>query len=182
MDTPLTTTSNVLSILTFLLGLLASYLTFYTLTLSASSEILAFKSDLEATKATLKSVLECCGSESCLAPVERDGGLMREIEVLERLVGELEEDEDEEEGMGGGRGGKKKGRYMGWRQVWRRVRWVGRRKEMRRRMERIVWLKMEVSVGEMDLLLRKMVAQVHVMTERFEKGDKGKVELDDLSC
>ncbi|KAF8862024.1 hypothetical protein BDZ45DRAFT_739608 [Acephala macrosclerotiorum] len=56
-DSPLTITGNILSILTFFLGLIASYLTFYTLTLSATSEIHTFKSDLETTKKQLSSVL-----------------------------------------------------------------------------------------------------------------------------
>lgn len=55
--------------------------------------------------------------------------------------------------------GQKRG--FGWllrwrkgRDFWRRVRWVGIRKKVEGRVERIMWLKMEVQMSQMGLLLR----------------------------
>lgn len=74
-------------------------------------------------------------------------GLREDLKSLER-DGESGDEGDKEgcvrEGWGNWR----------WREVWRRVRWVGKWKGMWGRMERVAWLKMEVSVGEMNLLLR----------------------------
>lgn len=94
-DSPLTITGNILSILTFFLGLIASYLTFYTLTLSATSEIRTFKSDLETTKKQLSSVLQCCSSSTCLVPLtnnDTDGTLARGMDALNSLLQSLWED------------------------------------------------------------------------------------------
>ncbi|CZR60037.1 uncharacterized protein PAC_09932 [Phialocephala subalpina] len=208
-DSPLTITGNILSILTFFLGLIASYLTFYTLTLSATSEIHTFKSDIEITKKQLRSAVECVGEESCLAPLPRfdgDGTFKKGLDALNSLLQSLWEDLEslQREHIDGYREGlrrengaenadgyskrreqleegiarERKGRWKWWQEeVWKRVRWIGKRKEISRRMERIAWLKMDVSVGEMNLLLRKMAAQVHVMSERFERSD-GVDEVD----
>lgn len=88
-DSPLSITGNILTILAFLLGLLASYLTFYTLTLNALTEIQTTKSDLEITSNNLESAFECCSDEVCLAPActhGPDGALQRATSELKAAV------------------------------------------------------------------------------------------------
>jgi hypothetical protein len=101
-DSWLTVTGNIIALLTLVLGLLASYLTFYTLTQHALSEIETFKQDLDTTQQQLYSVLDCYFSDSYLAPAAQqdpDGAFHKLISTLmatlDSLLLELEGLKDE---------------------------------------------------------------------------------------
>ncbi|KAL5319784.1 hypothetical protein ACEPPN_012841 [Leptodophora sp. 'Broadleaf-Isolate-01'] len=167
-DTPLTILANVASLLTFLLGILASYLTFYTLTRNALSEIEILKIDLDSKRAQLHSVLDCCSSEACLAPVkihDPDGMLGKSIAALDSVLTILYQNLErlQEQHRETGKGW--------WRteEVLMRLRWVSKRKQISGRMLRISALKMEVHVGLMSLLLRKMAAQDQAIYSQYER-------------
>ncbi|KAI9052263.1 hypothetical protein LZ554_003620 [Drepanopeziza brunnea f. sp. 'monogermtubi'] len=168
IDTPLTITANVISLLTFVLGILASYLTFYTLTRSALGEIEALKLDVDSTRVQLHSVLECCSNEACLGPVrihDPHGTLGKSVEALENMLESLSRDlerlQQEHEAKGVC--------WWGREEVWKRLRWVRKREQLSGRMARIRALKMEVYVGQMSLLLRKMAAQEHGVYTQYER-------------
>jgi hypothetical protein len=146
-------TGNFITILTFMLGIMASYLTFYTLTRDALSEIETFKQDLDITKTQLLSVFECCSSEACLAPTriyDREGVLEKStsalVMTLESLYQELEGLQKEHQSAGNG--------LWTRREMGRRLRWVYKRKQIVQMMRRISSQKMEVHVSQMSLLLR----------------------------
>ncbi len=161
-DTPLTIPANILSILTFLLGLLLSCLTFYTLTRTAILEIETTKVDLERTRSQLHSVIDCCSSEVCLAPLselDREGVLDGMVRDLVKIVDGLDKElEDFEMGEAGERGEKEEGGENGWcwgrQETEKRLRWVWMRKEIKRRMIRVSALKLEIIVAEISLLLK----------------------------
>jgi len=152
-DSPLTITGNIISIFTFLLGLLASYLTLYSLTRHALSEIEIFKEDLNTTQRPLHSVLDCYFSASCLAlAVEHDpdGSLHSFVLALtitlDSLLQELENLKNEQIGNDEG--------WWVHEELWGRLRWINKRKGISQCMARISWQKMEVEVCQMSPLLK----------------------------
>jgi hypothetical protein len=83
---PLSIIGNLKSILTFVLGIAASYLTIYTLIRDTLSEIETFKHDLDINRTQILPLIECCSSEPCLAPTQtnnREGALAKSISALE---------------------------------------------------------------------------------------------------
>ena len=152
-DSPLSITSNLISILTFVLGIVASYLTFYTISRDALSEIETFKCDLDIARKQLLPILECCASEACLAPTQtydREGALEKSLSALEMTLESLYQELD---------GLQKEHRNTGngwWTrtELGKRLRWVYKRKQIVQRMKRISSQKMEVHISEMSLLLR----------------------------
>ncbi|PMD43325.1 hypothetical protein L207DRAFT_580182 [Hyaloscypha variabilis F] len=136
IDSPLTITGNIISILTFILGVLASYLTFYTLTRHALSEIETFKQDVDTTQRQLRSVLDCYLSDSCLAPaVEHDptGSLHALIltltTTLDSLLREMEYLKTEHLG--------KDESWWFYGELCRRLRWANKRKDISQRMAKV---------------------------------------------
>jgi hypothetical protein len=152
-DSPLSITGNLISVLTFGLGIAASYLAFYTLTRDALSEIETFKRDLDIARTPLRSIFECCATESCLAPTQtnnREGALEKSISALEMTLESLYDELD-------GLQKKHQNTGNGWwtrTELGKRLRWVYKRKQIVQRMTRIVAEKMEVHVSQMSLLLR----------------------------
>jgi hypothetical protein len=152
-DSWLTVTGNIISVLTFVLGLLAPYLAFCTLTRHALSEIETFKQDLDLTQRQLHSVLDCYFSDSCMAPAAKqdpDGAFHRLIlalmATLDSLLLELEGLKSEHLRNVNG--------WWGHKQIRSRLRWINKRKEISGRMARISRQKMEVEVSQISLLLR----------------------------
>ena len=127
-DSPLTIIENIISILTFVLGVLASYLTFYTLTRHALSEIETFKQDLEDPEGSLHILI--------LALTTMPDSLLLELEGLESEHF------------------KNLHAWWGHEEVWKRMRWMRKRKEISQRLARISRQKMEVEVSQMTLLLK----------------------------
>ncbi|KAG4440438.1 hypothetical protein IFR05_004082 [Cadophora sp. M221] len=179
-DTPLTILANVTSLLTFLLGILASYLTFYTLTCNALSEIQMLKIDLDSARAQFHSVLDCCSSEACLAPVkvhDPDGMLGKAIAALDGMLTSLYQDLERLQEQ------HRQSGTMGWwgrEKVGMRMRWVNKRKQISERMDRISALKMEVHVGLISLLLRKMAAQDQAIYFQYERTSNQNQDRLDL--
>lgn len=148
--TPLAITADLISIVTFLFGIFASYLTFLTLSRSALTEISTLKSDLSITRTQISSILSCCSSTECLAPIteyDPEGTLQRSIvelsAMLERLYDELVSLEKNADC-----------RWWEKKKIWTRLLWLRDRNRMRVQWQRVVCLKIEVQVGHMGLLLK----------------------------
>lgn len=89
-DSPLSTTSSILSILTFGLGLFGFYLAIYSSTRSAPAEISRLVSDLRSTQAEINRVSQWIFSADSLLALPsssasyRDNGIYDEVQELLR--------------------------------------------------------------------------------------------------
>jgi len=139
---------SLVSVLTFILGIAAYYITFFTLTRSALSEIDSLKLDLDITRRQLLPIFECYTSEVCRGPLDPNGALKRSIEALQvsstAIYDELAGLKEEH--------GVEECRWK-WGEVKRRLTWVYRRKEIREKMRRFERQQVGVHVCYMGLLL-----------------------------
>lgn len=152
-DTQLGTTASITGILTFALGLFVSTFAFFILTRGAIGEIDTFHRDVGNSNEQLISCLEFCtsqikyneknpelkGSQKLLE--NSLNSLLETLEVLSKDLKQLPKFDE-------------KSRYPFYIQAWRRLMWVRRRQVFIDRMARMKWLKDEVLVGQMTLLLR----------------------------
>ncbi|KAL6716392.1 hypothetical protein ACLMJK_005958 [Lecanora helva] len=86
-DSPLSTTSSVVGILTFALGLLASYIALQSATRGAPSEIARLVDDLRTTQRELNRVAEYIFDDAHNAPTIQSGDSLRDYIVSSRGAG-----------------------------------------------------------------------------------------------
>ena len=157
-DSPFSITGNVIGILTFLLGLFASYIAFVNLARDSDEELDEFMEDVQITTdqmAALRKALPPIQDQEFTNPVRVLEVLVRGVEsVLSTLLRDL----------------SKKGRHMKgpWRpdmptgrrnnprdfQLRRKVVWLFRRRKLLAQMSKMRALKAEVYLAQNTVLLK----------------------------